>query len=70
MATLLGTKQDSRIVTFSKSERHITQALNVVSIVGFFSLIQPTRNLTITFLIFFNPQPFEILLLAHDSASA
>lgn len=51
------------------SEEHITQALNVVFIVGIFSVTLPTHNLTITFLIFFNLQPREILLLAHDSAS-
>lgn len=54
----------------SHSERHITQALDVVPIVGIFLVILPTRNLTITFLVFFNPQLFEILLLAHDTASA
>lgn len=39
-------------------------------IVGIFLLILPTHNLTSTFFIFFKLQPFEILLLAHYSASA
>lgn len=56
-----------------KSEPHVTRALNVVffPIVGIFLVIRPTQHLTITFLIFsLIQQPFEILLLAHDSASA
>lgn len=43
--------------------RRITRALNVVVIVGIFLVILPTHNLNNTFLIFFNPQPYEILLL-------
>lgn len=64
MTTQLGTVELSHLVKHSKW--HITQSLNVVSIVGIIFVILPTHNLRITYFIFFNMQPFEILLLGHN----